>query len=239
MGKPRRNETGFSTVEVVLVLVIVGLIGVVGFMVYKNQHKTKTTPLATSTSSSQTKTPAKTTVAAPATIAYTETSKTYTLNYPNDWTVKEQSNSNRMTGGDTLVDATAPVFIPANLPPGAAGKTVVYVDTFSGDMKTIFKTETYGEAVGGVKGEPYNAKALTINGYDALYHQEVVNPNTIPDQGWSSTTSYYAISHNGVAVVFSFREKFTPGKSNTSVAYDVTSDDAAFTSLVKSIKFTN
>lgn len=40
MGKLRSDQKGFSTVEVVLVLLVVGLIGVVGFMVYKNNTKT-------------------------------------------------------------------------------------------------------------------------------------------------------------------------------------------------------
>ena len=48
MNKIKKNEAGFSAVEIVLVLVIVGLIGVVGFMVYKNHNKAKDSTTKTS-----------------------------------------------------------------------------------------------------------------------------------------------------------------------------------------------
>lgn len=57
MNKISKNEKGFSVVETLLVLVIVVLIGIVGYMVYKNHHKT-TVPnntAKTSTTSSHTK----------------------------------------------------------------------------------------------------------------------------------------------------------------------------------------
>ena len=66
MGKIRKNQEGFSVVEVVLVLVVVALIGVVGFMVYKNQHKTtnnSTTNATTLTTPPKTTTPPVTTPA--------------------------------------------------------------------------------------------------------------------------------------------------------------------------------
>jgi Tfp pilus assembly major pilin PilA len=65
MGKLRNDETGFSAVEVILVLVIVALIGAVGFLVYKN-HTKATTPVAkTSTNSTATKTATKPTTTTP------------------------------------------------------------------------------------------------------------------------------------------------------------------------------
>ena len=60
MSKLHKEEAGFSTVEAVLILVIVALVGVVGFMVYKNQHKTTTTSVATAVKP-RTATPTKTT----------------------------------------------------------------------------------------------------------------------------------------------------------------------------------
>lgn len=44
----RKNEKGFGMVEVLLIIVIAALIGVVGFMIYRNQHKAKTPSVATS-----------------------------------------------------------------------------------------------------------------------------------------------------------------------------------------------
>jgi Tfp pilus assembly protein PilV len=56
----KRNENGFSAVEVILLLVIVSLIGVVGFMVYKNHNKTSNSTTTASTTKSST-TPTKAT----------------------------------------------------------------------------------------------------------------------------------------------------------------------------------
>jgi hypothetical protein len=60
VGKLKTDEKGFSAVEVVLVLVIVVLIGAVGFLVYKNQHKTKTASVATTAAAKPITTPTKT-----------------------------------------------------------------------------------------------------------------------------------------------------------------------------------
>lgn len=49
MIKKSKNQKGFSAVELVLVIVIVALIGVVGWLVYKNHHKTTATATITST----------------------------------------------------------------------------------------------------------------------------------------------------------------------------------------------
>jgi len=49
MGKLRKDEQGFSAVEVILVLVIVVLVGAVGFLVYKNHNNTTTASVAPTT----------------------------------------------------------------------------------------------------------------------------------------------------------------------------------------------
>lgn len=52
MGKLQKDESGFSVVEIILILVIVALIGTVGWLIYKNQHKNST---AVKTANSNTK----------------------------------------------------------------------------------------------------------------------------------------------------------------------------------------
>lgn len=46
----KNNQKGFSAAESILVLVIVILLGVVGYLVYKNNHKTTTATVATKSS---------------------------------------------------------------------------------------------------------------------------------------------------------------------------------------------
>jgi hypothetical protein len=56
-----KNESGFSAIEAVVVLVIVVLIGTVGWLVYKNHHKTTTPVITTYVSKAK-----KTTITSPA-----------------------------------------------------------------------------------------------------------------------------------------------------------------------------
>ena len=64
MGKIRKDEAGFSAIEIVLVIVIVGLVGSVGYMVYKNHNKT--TYNSTATANTAATAPNKIVLAAPA-----------------------------------------------------------------------------------------------------------------------------------------------------------------------------
>ncbi len=63
MGKIRKNEAGFSAVELLIILVVVALIGGAGYFVYKSHHKVTTASVATTTTSKPTTTtpPASTT----------------------------------------------------------------------------------------------------------------------------------------------------------------------------------
>lgn len=59
MNRLKKNEQGFGVIEIILVLIIVILLGVVGWFVYKNHNKT--TNNATTTTSNTGTTPSKTT----------------------------------------------------------------------------------------------------------------------------------------------------------------------------------
>lgn len=60
MKKFRGDEAGFSVIELVLIIVILAIVGVSGWLVYKNHNKT-TTPTASSTSTNKTSTKSTTT----------------------------------------------------------------------------------------------------------------------------------------------------------------------------------
>jgi len=96
MNKSPKNEQGFGVVEGILVLVILILIGAVGYMVYKNHHHS--TPVAKSVSTSSVKpstidkvTPAPTTTATPSDSSLVLQRQQYIDNYiaantSEDWT---------------------------------------------------------------------------------------------------------------------------------------------------------
>jgi uncharacterized protein YxeA len=96
MGKIRRNEAGFSPVEVVLVLVIVALIGVAGWFVYNHNKKPATNSVATTTTSKPATTETNRTTQAPDPTAnwaaYSDNSGSgLSVKYPTDWQVQTES----------------------------------------------------------------------------------------------------------------------------------------------------
>jgi hypothetical protein len=94
MGKMGKREAGFSPVEVVMVLIIVTLVGIVGYMVYKSQHKAKTASVTTaSTTRPATKTPATSTDPYAGWKSYTLQYEKLTLKYPSTWTLYDNSTT--------------------------------------------------------------------------------------------------------------------------------------------------
>jgi len=91
MSKISKNENGFSAIEIVLIIAVLVLIGLVGWLVYKDHHKT--TPVAQSSS------------------AYSGW-KTYTSNlgfsfkYPSGWTVKTDSDLGTAAGLQLVENGT-------------------------------------------------------------------------------------------------------------------------------------
>lgn len=100
MGKLRNNQKGFTAVEVLLVILILVVVGAVGYMVYHNDHKTKTVS-TTNTSSNKpttsTKSSTSTTTATTDPTAnwtpYTNSSGGYSLKYPTTWSTAANASS--------------------------------------------------------------------------------------------------------------------------------------------------
>ena len=103
MSKPHKNQQGFGAIEARLIIVVVVLLGAVGYMVYKNHNKTTSNSTATAnttTTRPTTSTPAKTTPAQPADPyagwkTFTSNVGKFSLRYPSDWTYTDATaNSN-------------------------------------------------------------------------------------------------------------------------------------------------
>jgi|GEM_PF-2482381 hypothetical protein len=128
MKKLRSNETGFSAIELVLVIVIVVLIGISGWLVYKNHHKSTLASTVSSTSTSKTSTKTTTTTK-PDTTAPTvtnpyvgwatcnDTSDNITFKYPSNWTQSATvagCGTNSVPAGGEGWSLTSPVI--SNIP---------------------------------------------------------------------------------------------------------------------------
>ena len=212
MGK-LQDQKGFSAVELLLVLAVVVVIGVVGLLVYSKHNKTKTVS-ATTTSSS-------TSIASG---TYKDPDNAYTLTYPSGWIVKQISSH-----GQDLAASVS--FTPPNAPTSGSTKVSATVSEFkSSNLTGVFDTET---DTGG-SAPALQPQSLTINGYKALYDQDVEQTTTGVDAAPGTTADYYAVTGNGTTLFFSFFEK-----QDGTGGYDVSSLAPAYTSLVKSVKFLN
>ncbi len=216
----RKNQRGFGAVELLIILVVVGIVGFGAWYVGKHGNKSATNITSSSTNSSKTTTPA--------TKTYTDNSKTYTLEYPKTWTTSEQKPGSAAAVAD-LLNLLETEFTPENSPaigsnpstPNMAG----VIAFKSSDTQTILNTYVSGDG-------QTTPQSLTINGYRAMYQKAIATKYL------SYTDDIYAVTHNGVTLLFQFREKQGSGANGTP-AFDATNTVDAYTTLVKSVKFLN
>jgi len=102
----KKEQNGFSAVEIIMILVIVGLLAGVGWYVYKTRHSTQTT--STNAQSAANKSSAPTEIAL--TKSYTDPVFNYTFKYPTDWKVTnekgDQGDGNSPISTNTITDAS-------------------------------------------------------------------------------------------------------------------------------------
>ena len=105
MKKLSKNQTGFTLVEALLIILILAVLGGVSYMVYHNHHKAKTnsTDSTTTTSSSSNSTKAATN-SNPYAGWKTYNGNNVSFQYPSSWTVG--TNANPAVG----VSVTSPIF---------------------------------------------------------------------------------------------------------------------------------
>ncbi len=113
MGKLRNNQKGFGAVEGILILVIVALIGVVGFMAYKNHHKTVSSSTTLTSKSSSTKSVSSNNQNQPANPyadwkQYCDTEGKVCFKYPASWT----QNQNTFALSSTVNNVSSTVQSP-------------------------------------------------------------------------------------------------------------------------------
>jgi Tfp pilus assembly protein PilE len=110
MKKISKNQKGFSVVEAVLMLVIVVLIAVIGYMVYKNGNKTKTSSSNTTVKTTQSSTSKSTTATNPYAgwKQYCSSYEKSCFKYPSTWTFTNSCTSSTPCDGSDNVGVTSP-----------------------------------------------------------------------------------------------------------------------------------
>jgi len=169
-----KKQSGFSALEIIMAIVIVGLLAAVGWLFYTNVSK-KSEPVADtkSTSTEQTKTETK----APSTKTYTSTYLKLAFDYPADWTVKKNENSSTKgelgynANGDKLL-VVAPggstMFFDESKPDGLGG---VCIPSEMTDFKKFGKTKLPQDSyvVGYTRTDAYYLYVTGKSGQDAAY----------------------------------------------------------------------
>jgi len=214
MGELRKDETGFSVVEVILVLVIVGLIGAVGFMVYKNHNKTTKASVATTTIKPVATTPAKTTT--PATTitsgpqsgwsTYTNNTVGFSISYPD--TVEGESGC---ATPSTVSNGAVPTSLIENAPNYyIAGKNSIRFNLTwgGGDNQTLYTSgctqvptdttsvqaqnsqiKTGAQYEYSVTNLPFFVKKVSSDSAVQAELQSYWNDSTITISGWQNSSS--------------------------------------------------
>ena len=107
MDKLKNNQKGFTAIEILLAIIILVLMGIVGYMVYHNDHKTKTAFVSTAGPKTSTRSTESSTTTT--TNPYAGW-KTYsglspvTFKYPSNWTV----SSGHAAAGNQAITVNAP-----------------------------------------------------------------------------------------------------------------------------------
>lgn len=231
----KKQQSGFSAVEVVIAIVIVGLVGVAGWLVYEDHHKTttpvvltkqkttsstKATPAVDNTKTTSTQLPTGAISKTGITGSYTYPNQYFSIAYPSEWVPAEVSippTASQPGILSTIVTITSPNAAQAE----TASITVYKAITLSNALSYAFQGN--GTSV-------ENSQSLTINGYSAMYQQNVISGSG------SYTDDSYAVTNNHYTVVFSFRVSQT---YNGEVVFNATNLLPDFNAIVTSIKFNN
>ncbi|MBP7807267.1 prepilin-type N-terminal cleavage/methylation domain-containing protein [Candidatus Saccharibacteria bacterium] len=96
----KTNQNGFSVVEVIVVLVVVVLLGTVGWLVYdRQQSKNDNTAVTTQTTQpATTNSDSETNKAEDKTATYTHSELKYSFDHPKEWTIEKVAKPEGFTG---------------------------------------------------------------------------------------------------------------------------------------------
>lgn len=218
MSKLHKNQSGFGSVEIILTVVIIGLLGAVGWFVYDRNHN-KATPA--STTPAATATPTNTQPVTPSGTLVKTTDGHAQFLLPSTWKVNTKVDNKVCFAPTVPESATGPCLIDVTYQPTAfKSGGVTFWDT------KIFKTtktpKTWNDdAMGTGPGACDNPTSKTINTYQTL---------VCTDSGGGTE---YLISNGQYLALFSDSATGTGIFANASAK----SYESGFATILASIKF--
>ena len=204
-----KNQKGFSIVGVVLVLVVTSLfVGATWYFIQRNESKKPTS--STAGHSTEMK-------------SYTDSAKLYSLSYPTAWTVKEAADCCDGEPKDyTKASRSVTIVPPAKVDVHGYGVNI-QADKTDSLVKAI---EQHW------KDNNHQPELKTIGGYSAKYVKIAFN-----GEAENYIDHNYLITHDGVSVFITFREKYY--HQYPAEDWSAVKDMDAFNEILSSIKFLN
>lgn len=219
----KKFQNGFSVVEIVLVIVIVGLVGVVSWFVYDRQATTENTEYSQKEVVQN--------------IEVTDSSSTFSFKHPDNWEIEPYEWTNCCDGPEVVEPDWTKVSKPITLHPAIDENVVVtvFMENYGGFW------ESY-DALKASVDEDYFATIIfegrREDGHEALFSRvDYLGP---PDAKVESFTDHRYYFDNGNAVLkVEFREKYHHDWDDDAERPDIDNTKylSDFESIANSIKF--
>ena len=252
MGKLRNNEKGFGVIEGLLIVAVVILLGVVGYIVYKNHNKTTN---SATTANTVTKTPAKTTTTPNPTIGQliSTADKKVQITIPDTWHVRAgRTNPN----GEQVISVNTDTHICDKYNPSNCSAIAPCLD-FEDNVSCTYVAEFQPKALNPQSDQVWgltveksdmtiaqaseqllgllsadntlDKNSNTINGYDAFY----VKVKSIGSDSYVDI--HYFVTYKGYLIHFSNRV-IENNTSTNPIHHDYSKYSSDFAKIVNSLK---
>lgn len=211
----KKNQNGFSTIVLAVVILILATVGFAGWKVYESNREADSNSNATHSGATKT---------------YTDTANKFTFTYPSDWSTTFAEKGG--TEGPAQPDPDwAKVSRPVVVKPAEGEKdNNVTVKPGCETVSSNGKTVTVLQNLKDRKDQFHTQEDIKVNSYNGFYDR-------LDFRGDAETylDHTYFITNDKDCVVFSFRENWHHDMSNTN--FDDSKNVPGFKSLVESIKF--
>jgi len=215
-----KNQSGFSAVAIVLVIVVLSVLGFAGWRVYDNNKPAKSKLVENTIS----------------TLEHTDTATTITFKYPSNWTISKYVYEPCCEGEPKPEPDWTKVPQPINLKPNGAHRDIVVSITVDNTgQKTIDKVWSERTI------DQFNTyEKKSINGYDALYQKtDFVGPSEV--EAYIDHRFLLVSGKDSVEVYFreKYRHNWNNEESGGKTNFNGMNYWNDFESIVNSINFLN
>jgi len=221
------SSKGFSAIEALLILVIIGMIGGLGFYVYNFQKKTNQSVDNTKLSKGNPEKTEKKEEPKQETSPISLYGGKVTLNVPKSWKTSDKKEPCEMGAGSPpdAICLSALQTAPPDFPNPNGGERSLVVANL---IKTNVTLQQVIDDIGGYTGSPA-AKFEVTNGHEALFVRSTAG---------DTTDLFYAVRKGDLVLTFTTFEKSSYRDSSNKIVHeDFTQYTSTIEDIVKSIVF--